>query len=122
MKKKVIVAIAVLLSAGILFAYEFVIGGTNFGYSGYPEFSNLPPSRPYSTIVSSTISEREYSQYRDSVEDYINDAEIYIENACNDIKRILNEIEEAEDETNQVINDFNSWSETVTVTEDDYYF
>lgn len=54
--KKVLTIFIVISCAGLLFAY--VIGGTNLGYGGYPDFSGYRPSAPFS--YNNEVSEMEF--------------------------------------------------------------
>lgn len=110
--KKILLFSVLLLCASLLFAY--VYGGSNLGFSGYPEFSDYPPSAPYS--YNNEVSEYEFNSYRDSVMRYVDSAEEYVENGNNDIQRISEAQDEAIDKANDVIDEFNSWARRVTVT------
>ena len=77
MKKTFLITLTLLLcSASVAFGY--VYGGSNFNYSGYPEF------KAYLS----------YNPSADEVNTYIKKANEYIENGDNDIRRI----NEAQDE------------------------
>ena len=111
MKKLVFLFIA-LFCASFLFAY--VYGGSNLGFSGYPEFSDYPPSEPYS--FNDEVSEYEFESYRNEVIRYVDAAEEYVENGNNDIKRISEAQDEAIRRANEAVDEFNAWARRVTVT------
>ena len=108
--KKLIMAVLISACAGFLFAY--VYGGTNLGFMGYPEFSVPAPSAPYGYEV----SEYKFTSYRDEVENYINQAEEYIENGNNDIQRISEAQESAINKANRAVDEFNSWARRISIT------
>lgn len=110
--KRIVSLLTALLCAGLLFAY--VYGGSNLGFSGYPDFSDYPPSAPYS--YNSEVSEYEFNSYRNSVESYVDAAQEYVDNGNNDIQRISEAQEEAINKANEAIDEFNSWARRVTVT------
>lgn len=93
--KRLIAVVVLIISIG-LFAYSYVIGGSNLGVMGYPSFSASKPYQPYAatTYVSGsyssvkTVSKWEYDSYKRDVESYVSDAKEFIENGNNDIKRI----------------------------------
>jgi hypothetical protein len=78
-----------------------VFGGSNLGFSGYPEFSDSEPSPPY--------NRDEYSMgaYKRVVERYIQNAKDYTENANNDMKRIREAQDDALEKANRVVEEFN---------------
>ena len=78
-----------------------VFGGSNLGFSGYPEFSDSEPSPPY--------NRDEYSMgaYKRDVERYIQNAKDYTENANNDMKRIREAQDDALEKANRVVEEFN---------------
>lgn len=110
--KKVLTLFIAISCTGLLFAY--VIGGTNLGYGGYPDFSGYRPSAPFS--YNNEVSEMEFNNYRDSVQCYVDSAQEYVENGNNDIKRISEAQDEAIREANAAVDEFNSWARRVTVT------
>ena len=81
----------------------YVYGGTNLGYSGYPDFSKSKPYQPYDK------SEYSARSYKLDVESYIRAVKEYVENAENDHERINNAIEEAISNSNRVIREYNDW-------------
>lgn len=113
MNKKIIVALIVGL-VSVFAVFALVLGGTNFGITGYPKFSAIKPSKPYS--YNGTVSKREYDNYRSSVVSYVEKAQEYLENADNDIKRIKEIQEDVIDDANSAIEEFNSWVKTITVS------
>lgn len=84
---KRIISIALLLASAS--AGASVFGGSNLGYSGYPEPACRKPYEPYS----SSRMDREI--YQDEVDRYIRCIKDYLENANNDIERIREAQEEA---------------------------
>jgi hypothetical protein len=78
-----------------------VYGGSNLGYSGYPEFSDSEPTPPYDR------SEFLMNSYKNDVERYIRNAKDYTENANNDMKRIRESQDEALEKANRVVEEYN---------------
>ena len=122
--KRVLLILVLTLFASGLFAYSFIYGGSNFSsYLGYPEFSYSKPSKPWTTYEYlpskytsvETVSEWEYDSYKSSVESYVQHAKEYIENCDNDIKRIREAQQQAIDDANNVIDEFNSWASNVYI-------
>ncbi len=93
--------LALFLLAISLFASGFVLGGTNLGFGGYPDFDKIKPYAPFS------LTEYEWDRYTDEVRDYRSEAQEYIENARNDIQRISEAMEEAERNANEVVDEYN---------------
>lgn len=89
-------------SSSLAFGYYY--GSSNFGYSGYPKFSqkSYPPSPPYSK------DQWAISRYRSDVEQYQTDGRNYTQAARNDIRQIEQAIRQAESDVNQVVNSYNS--------------
>lgn len=104
--------LAVLLCAGLLFA--FVYGGSNLGYTGYPSFSSY--YRTSYLSYNNSVSEREFNNYRNSVREYTESAQKYVENANNDIDRIHEAQQDAIRKANAAVDEFNSWASRVKVT------
>lgn len=84
----------------------YVLGGSNFGIGGYPEFDTLEPSKP---IFKDDFS---IQRYKDEVEEYRDEAEEYLENAANDLKRIQDAMEDAVNKTNDIIGEYNTFMRT----------
>ena len=91
---------------GFILAYSTVasatvFGGSNLGFSGYPEFSDSEPTPPY--------DRNEYSMqaYKSEVERYIQNAKDYTENAGNDMKRIQESQDDAIQKANRVVEEYN---------------
>jgi len=84
---KLIISAALLLASAS--AGATVFGGSNLGYSGYPEPDCRKPYEPYST------SRMDREIYQDEVNRYIRCVKEYLENANNDIERIREAQEEA---------------------------
>ncbi len=81
-------------------AFAIVIGGTNLGFSGYPDHSCRKPNKPFKPY--SFNSRWEVDSYNSQVDSYnyehqryIACVKEYLENADNDIKRIQEKMEEA---------------------------
>lgn len=110
--KKLLSLLVLLFCASLLLAY--VLGGSNLSYSGYPKFSNYPPSEPY--VFNEKVSNYEFDSYRNEVMRYVDAAEKYIENGNNDIKRISECQDEAIRKANEAVDKFNVWASRVTVT------
>lgn len=89
--KKVVIGfiLGFLFSSSITFAYVF--GGTNFGFSGYPEFRGYLSYKP--------------SKY--DVESYIQDIKEYVANGDNDKKRITEEQNKAIEKGNDAVSNYN---------------
>ena len=114
MKKRLIVLI-VVLSFGLFSLFAYIYGGTNFGFSGYPAFNSLAPTKPF-TASGVAVSRRQYESYKDSIEAYVEDAKEYIKNANNDIKRIQEAQKKALDNANSVVDEYNSWLKGATIS------
>ncbi|HEM8492623.1 TPA: hypothetical protein U2Q18_003703 [Citrobacter koseri] len=91
---------------GFILTYSTVVnatvfGGSNLGFSGYPEFSDAEPTPPY--------NRDEYSMgaYKRDVERFIQNAKDYTENADNDVKRIREAQEDAIQKANRVVEEYN---------------
>lgn len=84
---KLVVATALLLVSAT--AGATVFGGSNLGFSGYPEPDCRKPYGPYSE------SRMDREIYRDELERYFRCVKEYLENANNDIERIREAQEEA---------------------------
>ena len=78
-----------------------VFGGSNMGFSGYPEFSDSAPTPPYDG--------NEYSMqtYKNDVERYIQNAKQYTENAGNYMKRIQEAQDDAIQKATRVVEEYN---------------
>lgn len=101
--KKVLAALLLLMVGMATGASAVVYGGSNLGYSGYPEFSGYRPDRPYSRESYSMQS------YRSDVESYLSDIDDYIDNAKNDMQRITDAIEAARQEAEETVDEYNSF-------------
>ena len=78
-----------------------VFGGSNLGYGGYPEFTQMEPTPPYSN------DQYAWDNYRREVERYTSDVKEYLEDANNDMKRIQEAQQEAIDKANRVVEEYN---------------
>lgn len=85
-------------------SFAFVPGGSNLDIFGYPEFKEMEPSAPYSR------DNYAYDNYRFEVEQYVEAARKYVENANNDVLRTQEAAEEAIKKANQAVEDFNDWA------------
>ncbi len=84
---KLRMAIALLAVTGT--AGASVYGGSNLGFSGYPDPTCRKPYPPYSD------SAMDRENYRSDMDRYIRCVKEYLENANNDIDRIRQAQEEA---------------------------
>ncbi|AGH97815.1 hypothetical protein A11S_995 [Micavibrio aeruginosavorus EPB] len=71
-------------------SYAYVIGGSNLGFSGYPEADCVVPYKPYEFL-----DEYEVERYNRNLEEYVTCIKEYLENADNDIRRIQEAAEAA---------------------------
>lgn len=117
--RKRIVVIALLLCLFLFSLVAYVIGGTNLGYLGYPEYNKTKPTQPF-TSYKGTVSKFRYETYKSSVEDYVDGAKEYIENGNNDINRIQEEQREAIKSANDVVDEYNRWLESVEISSSYY--
>ena len=78
-------------------AWAFVIGGSNFGFGGYPDHYCNQPYKPYDFS-----SNWEIENYNQELRQYISCIEEYAENAKNDIKRIIDKVDQAIEEANSL--------------------
>lgn len=91
---------------GFILTYSTVVnatvfGGSNLGFSGYPEFSDSEPTPPYDR------SEYSMQAYKNDVERYIQNAKDYTENAGNDMKHIQESQDDAIQKANRVVEEYN---------------
>lgn len=82
-------------------ASAIVVGGSNLGFSGYPEFSEIAPTPPYSD------DQYAWDSYRREVADYAEKAKQYLEDANSDMKRIQEAQQDAIQKANDVVEEFN---------------
>lgn len=92
--------IAIIISSTSI-AFGYVIGSSNFGIMGYPEFRAYKPHPPYSKDSYAV------QNYRREVNNYVDEAKKYLESANNDIDRIYDAKENAIKESNNVVDEFN---------------
>lgn len=85
-----IVLLALLGVCGTASAY--VIGGSNLGFSGYPDPTCYKPSRPYDLS-----NEYAVDSYNRGIREYRECLETYLDNAQNDINRIKEKMRETVD-------------------------
>jgi hypothetical protein len=105
MKKKIVLITLLIVLCSTSGALGYVIGNTNLGIGGYPDFSSYhaKPSKPY------TYGEYSVNQYKTDVEKYICQTHEYLEAANNDIKRIQENKETTINDANNVINEYNNY-------------
>ncbi|WP_260679813.1 hypothetical protein [Serratia liquefaciens] len=84
-----------------LSANSAVFGGSNLGFSGYPEFSEFPPSPPYGD------DRYAWDNYKREVEDYVNKAKQYVDDANSDIERVNEAKAEAIRKANEAVEEYN---------------
>ncbi|CAM3641954.1 hypothetical protein KLVA111870_12915 [Klebsiella variicola] len=82
-------------------ASAVVIGGSNLGFGGYPEFNEIEPTLPYSD------DQYAWENYRRQVADYTEKAKQYLEDSSSDMKRIQESQQEAIDKANRVVEEYN---------------
>lgn len=84
-----------------LSSYAYVYGGSNLGYSGYPEFSGYEPSPPFSD------DQFAMDNYKREVDDYVTKAKQYVEDADSDAKRVREAQQETIEKANRVVEEYN---------------
>lgn len=82
-------------------ASAIVMGGSNLGFGGYPAFSEMEPSPPY------TDDQYAWENYRSQVADYTEKAKQYLEDSNSDMKRIQESQQETIDKANRVVEEYN---------------
>ncbi|WP_227505385.1 TroA family protein [Klebsiella aerogenes] len=82
-------------------ASAIVMGGSNLGFSGYPEFSEIAPTPPYSD------DQYAWDSYRREVAEYAEKAKQYLEDSNSDMKRIQEAQQDAIQKANDVVEEFN---------------
>lgn len=82
-------------------ASAIVMGGSNLGFSGYPEFSEIAPTPPYSD------DQYTWDSYRREVAEYAEKAKQYLEDSNSDMKRIQEAQQDAIQKANDVVEEFN---------------
>ncbi|EMX0849503.1 hypothetical protein AAF302_000710 [Pluralibacter gergoviae] len=82
-------------------ASAIVIGGSNLGFSGYPEFSEIAPTPPFSD------DRYAWDSYRSEVADYAEKAKKYVEDSNSDMQRIKEAQQDAIQKANDVVEEFN---------------
>ncbi|MFS7308015.1 hypothetical protein [Rahnella inusitata] len=85
-----------------LSSHAVVFGGSNLGFSGYPEFTDPPPSPPFSD------DQFAWDSYKNEVQDYMNRAKQYVDDSDSDIKRIEDAKDDAIRKANDAVNEYNS--------------
>jgi hypothetical protein len=86
-------------------ALGYVIGSSNLGIMGYPDFSSsrMKPIKPYSRDSYSM------DRYYHDVKIHVEEADRYIEAANNDIQRIQEAAEKARNEAREAIREHNNF-------------
>ena len=79
-------------------AAAIVYGGTNFGFLGYPDPDCSEPYKPYQ--FSSDFARQ---QFVSEVEDYLACMREYVDNANNDVKRVVEARDQAIDDANSYV-------------------
>ncbi len=107
--KIVLLAAAAALVAGISApASAYVIGDSNLGPLGYPDFARVhfvyEPQQPYDASNS-----YDNERYRNQVKEYVEKTKEYVEAANNDIRRIREAEEEAISKANEAVDRYNRW-------------
>ena len=82
-------------------SFAAVYGGSNLGFGGYPEFTEVAPTPPY------THDQYAWESYRQEVEDYTRKAKQYVEDADSDIKRVQEAQQYAIEKANAVVQEYN---------------
>lgn len=91
MQKKLVIGTVLLTLWSASVACAYVMGGSNLGGLGYPEFDQY-------------IS---YDPSREEVERYVEDAKQYVENCNYDMQRVNEARNNAIDKANEAINNYN---------------
>ena len=102
--KKTMMFIGFVILCACCTGAGYIFGGSNLGYSGYPEFSKSTPYQPFDREKYGA------STYQNDVESYVRSVKEYVQNAENDKARINNAIEEAIQKANNVVDDYNNWA------------
>jgi len=93
-------ALLVLLSMPFA-SSAVVMGGSNLGFGGYPEFTEIAPTPPYSD------DQYAWDNYRRQVADYTERAKQYIDDSNSDMKRIQEAQQDAINKANDVVEEYN---------------
>lgn len=82
--------------------------GSNLVYFDYPSFNKYAPSAPY------TRDEWAFNQYKREVEDYVEEAQRYVDYANDDKQTVIYEIQnkqrDAIRKANEAVEEFNRWA------------
>ena len=100
MKKLAVLSLLLTLCSTSI-AFGYVIGSSNLGPFGYPEFQGYKPMKPYSRD-SYTVD-----LYSSQVQNYVQEANQYIEAAGYDIQRIREQAKKARDDANELVDEHN---------------
>lgn len=98
MRNIIIFLIAIFMSCT---ASAYVMGGSNLGFTGYPEFSDMEPNLPFGD------DQFAMENYRREVANYVDKAKQYVDNSNSDIQRIKEAQQEAIDKANRVVEEYN---------------
>lgn len=79
-----------------------VFGGSNLGFGGYPEFSEVAPTPPY------TNDQYAWENYKQEVDAYTAKAKQYLEDANYDIQRIQEAQQDAINKANAAVQEYNN--------------
>lgn len=89
--KKILLCVILLLFWATSVTFAYVYGGTNLGYSGYPEFNAY----------------LSYNPSRSEVEMYLEEAKKYVKNGDYDIQRIKEAQNNAINKANDAVSTYN---------------
>lgn len=78
-----------------------VMGGSNLGFGGYPEFTEIAPTPPYSD------DQYAWENYRRQVDDYTEKAKQYLEDSNSDMERIKEAQQDAIRKANDAVEEYN---------------
>ncbi|EAM8673226.1 hypothetical protein BL252_06620 [Salmonella enterica] len=84
-----------------LTSWAVVIGGSNLGFSGYPEFNEISPSPPL------TDDRYAWDSYQTEVNNYVAKAKQYVNDADSDIQRVQESQQDVINKANSVVNEYN---------------
>lgn len=99
--KKYVIVISCIIIISTTFCFAFVFGGSNLGFSGYPEFSKSKPIKPI------YYDKFQHENYISEIQRYERDLKEYLENAKNDVQRIQESMQTAVEEYNEIIAEAN---------------
>ncbi|ADM99508.1 hypothetical protein Dda3937_00006 [Dickeya dadantii 3937] len=100
------IIILISISSIVFTSNAYVYGGSNFNHPGCQNFSDFPPSIPYGN------EQYMWNNYKFEVENYVRKVKDYVGNGDNDIKRIKGAQQKANNDVNQLVEEYNrkvSW-------------